>query len=176
MPGETAGTGGRLLVIGADNRTTPAWRDHFARIEANLTIELDRLRARGFDDLTLLATCDRIELITIAADAESTRRNFGAYLAEHLSIEAERLTSALYVHEGADALLQARRLLDGEPLGHLGHLGRLVPRPHVDAPVAHTQGRHAAGDPEPMCPHETTISNSLKGAWTTLRLFKDHLL
>src|SRR5579864_4177180 len=104
MPGETAGTGGRLLVIGADHRTAPAWRDHFARIEANLTSELDRLRARGFDDLTLLATCDRIELITIAADAGLTRGNFCAFLAEHLSTEAKRLESAIYVHEGAEAL------------------------------------------------------------------------
>ena len=66
MPGgDTAETGGRLLVIGADHRTAPpAWRDQFAIIEANLGAELDRLRAMGFGDLTLLATCERIELLT----------------------------------------------------------------------------------------------------------------
>ena len=66
MPGETAGTGGRLLVVGTDHRTAPtAWRDQFALIEANLSSELDRLRAKGFRDLTLLATCERVELITL---------------------------------------------------------------------------------------------------------------
>ncbi|MGH7125959.1 MAG: hypothetical protein ACREFI_16410, partial [Stellaceae bacterium] len=103
MPGDTAGTGGRLLVIGADHRTAPpAWRDRFALIEANLAAELDRLRARGFRDLALLATCDRIELITmnVASDTETTRRNFSAYLAERLSTESQQLASALYLHEG----------------------------------------------------------------------------
>jgi glutamyl-tRNA reductase len=105
MPGDIAGTGGRLLVIGADHRTTPpAWRDRFALIEANLAAELDRLRQRGFPDLTLIATCDRIELITIDATAEPARRSFGAYLAEHLSVMQGELTSALYVHEGIPAL------------------------------------------------------------------------
>src|SRR5262249_39991859 len=81
MPGEIAGTGGRLLVIGADHRTVPpAWRDGLARIEGNLADELDRLRARGFRDFALLATCDRIELITTAAEAETARRDFGTYL------------------------------------------------------------------------------------------------
>ena len=105
MPGEPAGTGGRLLVIGADHRTAPpAWRDRFALIEANLGAELDRLRARGLGELVLLATCDRIELITTAADAEATRKHFGAYLAERLSSAPERLASVLYLHEGASAL------------------------------------------------------------------------
>jgi len=60
MPGgDTAETGGRLLVIGADHRTAPpAWRDQFAIIEANLGSELDRLRAKGFGDLTLLGTLE----------------------------------------------------------------------------------------------------------------------
>ena len=107
MPGEIAGTGGRLLVIGANHRTAPpAWRDRFALIEANLATELDRLRARGFRDLALLATCDRIELVTMNADGdvEATRRNFCGYLAERLGTESERLASTLYLHEGVAAL------------------------------------------------------------------------
>src|SRR5690348_7454891 len=79
MPGSIAGTGGRLLVIGADHRTTPtAWRDQFALIEASLSTELDKLRARGFRDLILLATCDRIELVTVDIGVETARRIFTA--------------------------------------------------------------------------------------------------
>src|SRR5579859_1472312 len=105
MPGDIAGTGGRLLVIGADHRTTPsAWRDQFAVIEANLGTELDKLRARGLRDLMLLATCDRIELVTIDIDAETARQAFTTFLAERLGVTGEELASALYVHEGTAAL------------------------------------------------------------------------
>jgi glutamyl-tRNA reductase len=105
MPGTIAGTGGRLLVIGADHRTTPtAWRDQFALIEASLSTELDKLRARGFRDLILLATCDRIELVTVDIGVETARRIFTAFLAERLSVPGDQLAAALYVHEGAAAL------------------------------------------------------------------------
>jgi glutamyl-tRNA reductase len=106
MPGgDTAETGGRLLVIGADHRTTPAaWREQFALVEGNLASELDRLRAKGFQDLTLLATCERIELITMGPEVEAARRDFAAYLAERLRVTSEQSASALYTHEGALAL------------------------------------------------------------------------
>ncbi|HKF71964.1 MAG TPA: glutamyl-tRNA reductase [Stellaceae bacterium] len=105
MPGDIAGTGGRLLVVGTDHRAAPsAWRNRFAVIEANLATELDRLRARGFRDVTLLATCDRIELITIAAEPEAVRRSFAAHLSERLDAPTDELATVLCVHEGAAAL------------------------------------------------------------------------
>jgi glutamyl-tRNA reductase len=105
LGGETAGTGGRLLVVGADHRTTPlAWRDQFALMEANLASELDRLRAKGFRELTLLATCERIELITVGAEAEAARLSFAAHLAERLGAPLGQTISALYVHAGVPAL------------------------------------------------------------------------
>ena len=106
MPGgDTAGTGGKLLVIGADHRTAPtAWRDRFALIEANLAAELDRLRTRGFRDLALLATCERIELVTMGIEAHAARGDFAAHFGERLGVSPDRLLAALYVHEGASAL------------------------------------------------------------------------
>ena len=107
MPGgDTAGTGGKLLVIGADHRTTPtAWRDQFALIEANLAAELDRFwTAGGFRNLTLLATCERLELVTTGSETDAARRNFAAHFAERLGVSPDRLLAALYVHEGRSAL------------------------------------------------------------------------
>ena len=136
MPGETAGTGGRLLVVGTDHRTAPtAWRDQFALIEANLSSELDRLRAKGFRDLTLLATCERVELITLGAETEATRRNFAEHLAERLGASPDQLASALYLHEGASALRHLfavasslESLVPGEPhiLGQLRAAHRIA--------------------------------------------------
>ena len=106
MPGgDTAGTGSKLLVIGADHRTAPmAWRDQFALIEANLSAELDRLRTRGFRDLALLATCERLELVTMGTEVETARRNFAAHFAERLDVPPDRFVAALYIHEGGSAL------------------------------------------------------------------------
>ena len=129
MPGETAGTGGRLLVIGTDHRTTPsAWRDQFAVIEANLPTELEKLRALGFRDLTLLATCDRIELVTVGAEIEAVRRSFTAYLAGRLGVSADELGSALYMHAGNPALRHLFALassLESIVLGEPHILGQL---------------------------------------------------
>ena len=137
MPGgDTAETGGRLLVIGADHRTAPpAWRDQFAIIEANLGAELDRLRAMGFGDLTLLATCERIELITIGSGTEVALRKFAMHLADQLGTTPEHLASALYAHEGERALRHLfavasslQSLVLGEPhiLGQLRSAHRIA--------------------------------------------------
>lgn len=129
MPGDTAGTGGRLLVIGADHRTAPpAWRDRFARIETSLAAELDRLRALGLRDLALLATCDRIELIAVDADAGVLRRAFAAHLSERLGASPDELAAAFYVHEGAPALrhlFAVASALESQVLGEPHILGQL---------------------------------------------------
>jgi len=130
MPGgDTAGTGGKLLVIGADHRTTPtAWRDQFALIEANLAAELDRLRAKGFRDLALLATCERIELITVDTGADAARRGFAAHFAERLGASPDQFASALYVHEGRSALrhlFAVASSLESPVLGEPHILGQL---------------------------------------------------
>jgi len=129
MPGDTAGTGGRLLVIGIDHRTAPpAWRDRFARIETNLAAELDRLRALGFRDLALLATCDRVELITVDADAGALRHAFAAHLSERLGASPDELAAAFYAHEGAPALrhlFAVASALESQVLGEPHILGQL---------------------------------------------------
>jgi glutamyl-tRNA reductase len=129
MPGETAGTGGTLLVVGIDHRSAPtAWRSQFAVIEAALAPELDRLRARGFRDVALIATCERLELVTIDADAAFARRSFAEHFAERLSVSPERLASALRMHQGERALRHLFALassLESLVLGEPHILGQL---------------------------------------------------
>lgn len=105
MPGApAAGTGGELLVIGANHRTSPlAWRDRFTLMEVELADELDRLRGKGFCEAVLIVTCDRIELVSTNT-AEPLRARFAEHLAERLGESVERVTAALYVHRGAAAL------------------------------------------------------------------------
>lgn len=130
MPGGTrAGTGAPLLVVGTDHRTSPAaWRDRFALMEMDLAAELDRLRARGFSAAVLLATCDRIEVVTVGADPNSARLAVAEHLAERVGVAAATVEAALYVHAGLSALrhlFAVASALDSIVVGEPHILGQL---------------------------------------------------
>src|SRR5258707_1697081 len=105
MPGAPlAGTGGELLVIGANHRTSPlAWRDRFSLMETELADELDRLRLRAFRKAVLIATCDRIELGSTVA-AEPPRTRFAEHLAQRLGGSFATVTPPPHDHRRASRL------------------------------------------------------------------------
>ena len=130
MPGGiTAGTGATLLVIGTDHRTSPAaWRDRFALMEVELAAELDRLRGKGFAEAVLLATCDRIEVLTVGTDPVSVRLRVAEHLSERLGEHVATVEAALYVHEGMSALrhlFAVASALDSLVVGEPHILGQL---------------------------------------------------
>ncbi len=106
MPGASeAGTGIALLVIGTNHRTSPlALRDRFALVEAELPAALEKLRGAALGEAALIATCDRIELVTTAADAARASAALAALLAERTGLAADLISAALYRHEGEAAL------------------------------------------------------------------------
>jgi glutamyl-tRNA reductase len=106
MPGaDAAGTGIGLLVIGTNHRSSPLeLRDRFALVEADLAASLEQLRAAVLGEAALIATCDRIELVTTAADAERASALLTAVLAERTGVAAESIATSLYRHAGAAAL------------------------------------------------------------------------
>ena len=106
MPGASeAGTGIGLLVIGTSHRTAPpALRDSFALIEAELAAALEQLAGAGLGEAALIATCDRVELVTTAGDAARAGAALAGLLAERAGLAADRVAAALYRHEGAAAL------------------------------------------------------------------------
>jgi len=129
MPGDPAAEAGvDLLVIGANHRTSPlAWRDRFTLIEAELADELDRLRQKGFREAVLIATCDRIELVSTVA-AEPLGGRFAEHLAERLGESVDRVSAALYRHRGAAALrhlFSVASALDSLVIGEPQVLGQL---------------------------------------------------
>lgn len=127
MPGtHEAGTGGTLLVTGINHRTSPAdLGDRFALIEADLDATLDALKAGGLHDAVLLATCDRIELLSTDAAAA---RLFAPLIAARLGIAADRISSAIYHLEGRAALkhlFAVASALDSQVIGEPQILGQL---------------------------------------------------
>jgi len=119
----------KLLVIGVSHRTgPPAWRQHFARVEASLGAELDRLPALGFREAVLIATCDRLEVLAAAESAEALRDAFQRHLAESFGASAEEVGGALYLHRGAAALrhlFAVASALDSLVIGEPHVLGQL---------------------------------------------------
>ena len=127
MPGaNAAGTGEDLLVIGINHRTSPPeLGDRFGLIEADLDAALDELKSRGLRDAVLLATCDRIELLSrdrLAAEF------FAPVVAARLGVGAGVIEAALYRHDGAAALRHlcaVASALDSQVLGEPQVLGQL---------------------------------------------------
>lgn len=106
MPGANeAGTGISLLVIGTNHRTSALeLRDRFAVIEAELAAALEALRRAGLGEAALIATCDRVELITAGADAAHAGAVLAALLAERTGLSADMISRSFYHHEGMAAL------------------------------------------------------------------------
>ena len=100
-----AGTGIELLVIGTNHRSAPpALREGFALIEAELGTALERLGTAGLGEAVLIATCDRIELVTTGSDAERGSAALAALLAAQTGMPREVVARALYCHQGEVAL------------------------------------------------------------------------
>ena len=130
MPGtEAAGTGIGLLVIGTNHRSSPlALRDRFALVEADLPVALEKLRDAQLGEATLIATCDRIELVTTAADAERASAVLAAILADRTGLPPQTVAASLYPHTGAAALrhlFAVASALDSMVIGETQLLGQV---------------------------------------------------
>jgi len=100
-----AGTGIELLVIGTNHRSAPpALREGFALVEAELGTTLERLGAAGLGEATLIATCERIELVTTSGDTERGSAVLAQLLAERTGVPRDVVARALYCHAGEAGL------------------------------------------------------------------------
>jgi glutamyl-tRNA reductase len=124
-----AATGLGLIVIGANHRTAPReLREAFALLEADLAVLLERLAGAGLGEAVLIATCDRVELVTIGADAERARALLAGLLAERTGLVADTIAAALYRHDGAAArrgLFAVAAALDSLVIGEPQVLGQV---------------------------------------------------
>jgi glutamyl-tRNA reductase len=127
MPGvNAAGTGRLLLVIGVNHRSKPAdLRDRFALFAADLDSALAELKARGLAEAVLLATCDRIELVSADPEAASL---FVPLVSSRLGVAEKVIASALYRRDGQAALkhlFAVASALDSQVIGEPQVLGQV---------------------------------------------------
>jgi len=127
LPGaNAAGTGGVLLVIGIHHRSVPPdLGDRFALVDSEIDPVLDELKAKGLGEAVLIATCDRIELLSNDAAALAL---FTPLIAARLGVTEGRISPLLYRHEGEAALkhlFAVASALDSEVIGEPQVLGQL---------------------------------------------------
>jgi glutamyl-tRNA reductase len=106
MPGASeAGAGIALLVIGTNHRTSPVeLRERFALIEGQVPLLLEKLQEAALGETVLIATCDRLELVTTARDGERADAVFASLIAAAAGFEPQMVARSLYRREGAAAL------------------------------------------------------------------------
>nr|WP_170294891.1 glutamyl-tRNA reductase [Roseospira navarrensis] len=98
----------RLAVVGVNHHTSSmALRDQVALEDDSVPAFLGRLRAIGLSQALVLSTCDRVEIITVAANedvAETTAETALLALAEKGGVTPAALRAEGYVLRGADAV------------------------------------------------------------------------
>jgi len=98
----------RLVVVGVNHHTSSmALRDQVALDEDAIPGFLRRLRSNGLTQALVLSTCDRVELVVVAANAdvtETTAETALWVLAEHGGVSPASLRAEGYSFRGADAV------------------------------------------------------------------------
>lgn len=115
-----------LLVIGINHRSVPPHlSDRFALMETGLDAALEELKARQVREAVLLATCDRIELMSGEATATPS---FAPLVATWLGVAEAEIAAAAYRLEGEAALkhlFAVASALDSQVIGEPQVLGQL---------------------------------------------------
>jgi glutamyl-tRNA reductase len=129
LGGSAAGAGPELLVIGTNHRNAPPeLRERFALVEADLAGALDALAGAELGEAALLVTCDRVELVTTAPDAERAAAALTALLADRTGLPPSTIAASLYRLAGAAALrhlFAVASALDGSVIGEPQVLGQV---------------------------------------------------
>ena len=120
----------KLILIGLNHKTAPIEiRECFAFSDEDARSALTALCAeQAIDEAVLLSTCNRVELILVAADiAEAVERAKG-FLARTKQVPLDRFDESLYIHNGEKAVRHLFRVaasLDSMVLGEPQILGQV---------------------------------------------------
>lgn len=119
----------RLLVVGANHRSSGlALRDALFVDDPEVPAALDDLRRRGFSEVMLLATCDRVEIVAAADDVATAAVLAQGWMADRAHRPPEDVSSQVYVLSGADAvrhLFAVAASLDSLMIGEPHVLGQV---------------------------------------------------
>jgi glutamyl-tRNA reductase len=121
----------KLLIVGINHRTAPvAVRERLAYGDGEIVSALGRLKdsAPALAEIALVSTCNRIEIIGVAADSASALDQAANFLAFDREVDTALFSRALYRFEGRAAALHLFRVgasLDSMVIGEPQILGQL---------------------------------------------------
>lgn len=93
------------LVVGANHRSTSlTLRDRLFVEDAAVPGALARLKGRGINQAVVLSTCDRVEVVAMAADPDTAGRAALDAMAEWAGFDPAALAGQIYRHVGDDAV------------------------------------------------------------------------
>ncbi len=120
-----------LLIVGVNHRTAPvAVRERLAYADDEIVAALGRLRLRApaLNEAALISTCNRVEIVGVAADPVRAGAEGADFLAADREVDAALFGPALYRFEGRDAarhLFRVGASLDSMVVGEPQILGQL---------------------------------------------------
>jgi glutamyl-tRNA reductase len=121
----------KLLIVGINHRTAPvAVRERLAYGDGEIVAALARLKGRApaLAEAALISTCNRVEIIGVAADPARAIDEAVSFLAADREVDAALFAGALYRFEGRDAarhLFRVGASLDSMVVGEPQILGQL---------------------------------------------------
>ena len=94
-----------LTLVGMNHRSAPVeLRERACFAENDLPAALARLKhATGVDEAVILATCNRVEILTRSREAGSTAGQIRAFLARERGLDDATLDAHTYTHDGLSA-------------------------------------------------------------------------
>ncbi len=121
----------KILILGLNHKTAPVEvRECLAFSEADTEMALEKLMADpAIAESVLLSTCNRVELImTAASDPAGAVAAAKQFLAASRQLELEKFETALYLHQGQEAVRHLFRVassLDSMMVGEPQILGQI---------------------------------------------------
>ncbi|HEY0522134.1 MAG TPA: glutamyl-tRNA reductase [Stellaceae bacterium] len=118
-----------LVVVGANHRSCPLdLRERLTPLDAETGPVLDALRAAGFAEAVLLATCDRVEVIAAGVAPDEAARIAASVLGTRAALPDAAILPLLYVEAGSAAvrhLFAVASALDSLVIGEPQILGQM---------------------------------------------------
>jgi glutamyl-tRNA reductase len=120
-----------LFILGLNHRTAPvAVRERLAYAEAEISQALANIKQRvaSVSEVAILSTCNRVEMVGVAADPSVASDELAAFIAEDRRVELQVFGDALYRMAGREAarhLFRVGASLDSMMVGEPQILGQL---------------------------------------------------
>ncbi len=120
----------KIILIGLNHKTAPIEiRECFAFSDDDARVALTALCAEpSIEEAVILSTCNRVELIMVAAEAAEAVERAKVFLSQTKQVPLDRFDESLYIHNGEAAarhLFRVAASLDSMVLGEPQILGQV---------------------------------------------------